>query len=259
MELKNLTRQNFVAQDIGKNKAEVLAARYSSAYDVEINFIPEFLPKDIKEAQQMITDIAEMDSPNRNNIVLVGCVDNSATRHVMHNIYRNRSNLGYSIIAYIDSGNEFSAGQVVFSSKITFLFSSIMNITIPDIIEKFDLPNTDKHPSEESCAEHAISAPQDITTNIFASTILLNYCSILAYNTSVVAKAMRIGTWNRSTDDRIAIIKGLRTISNNVTYFDAFSNQTSKAFVERISSEINSERWNEWKNYRPNPTTERRP
>lgn len=42
VEKKNLVRQNFIASDLGKNKAEVLATRYSGAFGMETCFSDRF-------------------------------------------------------------------------------------------------------------------------------------------------------------------------------------------------------------------------
>ena len=43
VEKKNLVRQNFIASDLGKNKAEVLATRYSGAFVMETCFSDRFV------------------------------------------------------------------------------------------------------------------------------------------------------------------------------------------------------------------------
>ena len=43
VEQKNLVRQNFITSDLGRNKAQVLAERYASAFGMEAQYIPEFI------------------------------------------------------------------------------------------------------------------------------------------------------------------------------------------------------------------------
>lgn len=43
VEEKNLVRQNFISCDLGRNKAQVLAERYASAFGMEIQYIPNFI------------------------------------------------------------------------------------------------------------------------------------------------------------------------------------------------------------------------
>ena len=46
VEEKNLIRQNFVQQDIGRNKAQVQAERYSAAFGIECEYKPDFIEND---------------------------------------------------------------------------------------------------------------------------------------------------------------------------------------------------------------------
>lgn len=43
VEEKNTSRQNFIMQDVGQNKAKVLATRYSQAFDIPLRFYPHFI------------------------------------------------------------------------------------------------------------------------------------------------------------------------------------------------------------------------
>lgn len=52
VERKNLVRQNFVEQDIGRNKAQVLAERYSRAFGIECEYRSSFV-EDETELRQL--------------------------------------------------------------------------------------------------------------------------------------------------------------------------------------------------------------
>ena len=68
VEEKNIPRQNFVQPEIGLNKAQVLATRYSLAYGLKIGAIAEkFSAAMLERKWQKLT-------------VIIGCVDNSAAR-----------------------------------------------------------------------------------------------------------------------------------------------------------------------------------
>ena len=56
VEEKNLIRQNFVEQDVGRNKAQVLAERYSAAFGIECEYIPALLWKRGKTVQLTVPD-----------------------------------------------------------------------------------------------------------------------------------------------------------------------------------------------------------
>jgi len=240
MEPKNLTRQNFISIDVGKNKAEVLAERYSSSYGIQIDCIPEYLPSNHGKAQTMIADYLRAE---QKNAILIGCVDNNKTRHVLHNIYNNTR----LIDTYLDSGNEETAGQVVYSTKCTLITTHLHPIVIKDVVTKFDLSNEDKHPEEISCAEHTLSAPQDITTNIMAANILLNYCSIYARNSSAINYAQTNGT---TMENYEIIIKGLDGIINHVTYFNSKTNSISRDEFKLEEIELSQENYDRMERFR---------
>ena len=43
VERKNLIRQNFAECDIGENKAQVMAERYSEVFGIETEYIPDYI------------------------------------------------------------------------------------------------------------------------------------------------------------------------------------------------------------------------
>ncbi len=49
VETKNCSRQNFIEMDVGKNKAEVLASRYSMAFGINASYYPQFFDVDRKD------------------------------------------------------------------------------------------------------------------------------------------------------------------------------------------------------------------
>ena len=107
VEQKNLIRQNFVEQDIGRNKAQVLAERYAAAFGIECEYRPEFI-----ETQEELYTLTEPDrvpypmEPQR--VILLGCVDNNKSRQLCHRVFEQKRNL-----IYIDAGNGEHTGQVV--------------------------------------------------------------------------------------------------------------------------------------------------
>lgn len=80
--------------------------------------------------------------------------------------------------------NEEYAGQVVFSYVIG-KFSNFYKDTLelktksPDLIDIFPNMNIGLLPDEESCAERAVSAPQNIATNMTAADIIFGYVNKL--------------------------------------------------------------------------------
>lgn len=176
VESKNLVRQNFVYSDLGKNKAKVLAERYASAFGMEIEYIPNFIEDD-----EQLMDLV---LPYKNGyhgcsgyaneiVILIGAVDNNKSRQMCHRVFKKAEEL-----IYIDSGNGEYTGQIVcgIRRKHRTYYKPVGDI-FPDILN-----DTDKFPTELSCAEAAVSAPQSITANIMAATAIVSY----VYNILVV-------------------------------------------------------------------------
>jgi len=97
IEHKNVGRQLFSTADIGKNKAQTLAARFSAVFGISIVAFPHML--------QSQTRIA---NPNGYGI-LVGAVDGAAGRRAI----ANQLSSSYNWKAWIDCGNHEASGQVV--------------------------------------------------------------------------------------------------------------------------------------------------
>jgi PRTRC genetic system ThiF family protein len=166
VENKNLTRQNFVTGDLGRNKAAVMASRYSRAFGFAITAIT----KDIEK----ISDIYEACSEiYYEPTLIIGCVDNNASRKVINEWFVSDGGDRRGRF-WIDSGNEETTGQVVcgFSGQ-----SQTQSICTPNVFEVFPEMIVDdaKFNSELSCADRAQSAPQNMQTNVTAATIIMNY------------------------------------------------------------------------------------
>ena len=98
--------------------------------------------------------------------ILIGCVDNNKSRQMCHRVFERSSHL-----VYIDSGNDEFSGQVVCGIRCNrrTIYKPVCKL-YPDMLEE-----TDNFPSELSCAEAAVSAPQSITANIMAATVVTDF------------------------------------------------------------------------------------
>lgn len=112
IEPKNLMRQNFVPQDVDKNKAAVLADRYGRAFGM--NIVPMI------ERVEGSTDIYEFFRQKlnvnliNNPLMVVMCVDSVKARRAILNNIGTMITMGANphSITVIDSGNEDDFGQV---------------------------------------------------------------------------------------------------------------------------------------------------
>ena len=174
VEEKNLVRQNFTPADLGENKAKVLAERYASVFGMETEYVPEYIesedrlkkliePMEFKNAyypyQVLCTEL----------VILIGAVDNNRSRQLCHRVFYEAKEL-----IYIDSGNGEQTGQVVCGIRSGGrTFYRPIGAAYPDVLKA-----TDRFPTELSCAEASVSAPQSIAANITAATIVVD----LIYN-----------------------------------------------------------------------------
>ena len=189
VEGKNLVRQNFVSADLGHNKAQVLAERYASAFGMEVHYIPDFIESDDRLAELVEPDRYHTGCYSRmyeeGHSILIGAVDNNRSRQLCHQIFNKAENL-----IYIDSGNGEFTGQVVcgIRRKDQTYYKPIGDI-YPDVLD-----DTDKFPTELSCAEAAMSAPQSIVANIMAATAVVSYIYNILVLGSIETRSVTFST-----------------------------------------------------------------
>jgi len=189
VEEKNLVRQNFISADLGRNKAQVLAERYAAAFGLEAQYIPNFI-----ENEDRLTELIKPESyspgPYTYQLleglsILIGAVDNNRSRQLCHKVFNNADDL-----IYIDSGNGEYTGQVVcgIRRKGRTYYKPIGEI-YPDV-----LLDTDKFPTELSCAEAAVSAPQSIVANIMAAASIVSYLYNILVLGSIETRSVTFST-----------------------------------------------------------------
>ena len=170
VEEKNLVRQNFTPADLGENKAKVLSERYSAVFGLETEYVPEFIESE-ERLRELLTPKSWRMGPEYNapvlkeQVILIGAVDNNRSRQLCHALFYQMDEL-----VYIDSGNGEYTGQVVcgIRSGGRTLYRPI-GAVYPDVLKQ-----TDKFPTELSCAEASLSAPQSIAANITAATAVVD-------------------------------------------------------------------------------------
>lgn len=182
VEEKNLVRQNFTPADQGENKAQVLAERYSTVFGMETEYVPSFVETE-EQLRQLLTPEVWRAGTYRQEVIkemviLLGAVDNNKSRQLCHRVFHQAREL-----IYIDSGNGEYTGQVVCGVRqaAKTMYPPI-GTAYPDVLE-----DTDKFPTELSCAEASVSAPQSIAANITAAMVVVDMVyNILALGESTV-------------------------------------------------------------------------
>ncbi len=155
VEDKNLVRQAFLPQDIGFNKAQVMAEMLFQVYSITVDYYDGYIDN-AKDIEKLVRDDAL--------VFLVGCVDNHQCRQSMHSFYTNREHC-----IYMDSANEYQSGEIVIGSRIggMEMYPDRAGY-FPDILQEGAVKR-----SEESCEVLNQAEPQHLVTNQFAALILL--------------------------------------------------------------------------------------
>lgn len=179
---KNLLRQNFSPADRGENKAMVLAEQYSTVFGLESEYVLSFIEK-LDTLLELIQPSAwKLEERSHKQtvemVIFLGAVDNNKSRKLCHQAFYQMKDL-----VYIDSGNGEFSGQVVCGVRRNghTVFKPIGGV------QPEPLKDTDKFPSELSCAETSVSDPQSMAANITAATAVVNIVyNILALGESLV-------------------------------------------------------------------------
>lgn len=129
VEFKNLSRQNFIEKDIGRNKAVVLAERYSAALEFPVVAHDAFITSKGNMFSEIGISAVEQDHrplvPNTRKLIIM-CVDSIDARLMILN------QIGSTDIV-IDAGNEDTFGQVAIFDRISVphLRSTTAEIELP--------------------------------------------------------------------------------------------------------------------------------
>lgn len=177
VEQKNLVRQNFTEADLGENKAKVVAERYSNVFGLETSYVPHFIenaerlealikpeqfntgrvitnPKTHCTEQEVVSEL----------VILIGAVDNNRSRKLCHEVFLKAREL-----IYIDSGNGEYTGQIVCGIRRA---GKTIYKPVGQLYPEVNAPE-DLFPTEVSCAEASVSAPQTIVANLMAATAVV--------------------------------------------------------------------------------------
>lgn len=149
--------------------------------------------------------------------VFIDCTDNNKTRLIINDVHKALGQVVGNNI-FISSGNEERSGQVIFGlestrdnnlqafnrklkrSGVTSLSYISNTIKRPSFFDVFPNARMDKLPDEMSCAEAAVSAPQNIGANINAANIIFDFVNKLINRVPIYELAIffSIDTMNRS-------------------------------------------------------------
>lgn len=163
VEESNLLRQNFINPDLAKNKAMVLAERYSRAYGIPISYFDQYVT-DKETFDDLLFPPDGYDW--HKDIIMIGCVDDNGARKLMHEVFMSRYN-----ILWLDGGNETYDGQVVLGyKKEGIIILPPVSRVYKDILEA-GAPQR----SLDNCAAVVAEKPQAYSANKMAATIMMSF------------------------------------------------------------------------------------
>ena len=158
IESRNILRQNFNEWDIEKNKAHALVNKYIYNFP-EIQAFPIKI-KSKNYLTPFLTNPNEETTDSKNLRIVIGCVDNNQTRHIIYNRLKSIqiNNLKNGFI-YIDSGNLLNSGQII---TIAFGFDEYMS----NILDKNKLELFRKQIKKSKAMKFTKKFPKNAETEI---------------------------------------------------------------------------------------------
>ena len=139
-------------------------------FGMETEYVPEF----IESGERLLSMLRARTFPTgpywnsptvKELVILIGAVDNNKSRKLCHEVFYKLDDL-----IYIDSGNGMHTGQIVCGIRSGGrTFYRPVGAAFPEVLQ-----DTDKFPTELSCAEASVSAPQSIAANITAATAVVD-------------------------------------------------------------------------------------
>lgn len=181
VEEKNLQRQPFLPHDIGKNKAAVLSKRYGKSYEIPIFYREQFV-ESVEELRSCFPSLHETfaQDPTKNLIrILIGCVDNHASRKIMHNFFEEDSKIIYidcGVDGVLTEGDEEDIRRSGYSGHCV-CGMKLYGVQVPDVVGVYPeiMEDTKSLLPSQSCGQNIVSQPQRMQSNEFAALITMGY------------------------------------------------------------------------------------
>ena len=170
VEQKNVLRQNFCDAEIGLNKAQTLALRYSLSWEVSIEALPALFNPEIVARDYYLRE--------RKLKIIIGCVDNAIARQSIADALSQYQSWHTRNVAtelwWLDCGNHTNSGQVLIGSHLSteievYKFHELGCIKLPAPCRQH--PELLEPKPEEfnnntiSCAELALLHTQSLSIN----------------------------------------------------------------------------------------------
>ena len=195
VEQKNVLRQNFCDAEIGLNKAQTLALRYSLSWGIRIEALPDFFAPEI-----IARDYYHREQKLK---IVIGCVDNAIARQSIARALSEYQSWHERDVAtelwWLDCGNHSNSGQVLIGSHLSteldaYRFHQLGCLKLPAPClqhpELLESKPEELSESNISCAELALINTQSLSINQRIAAEAANYLLQL-----VTGKLNRLATY----------------------------------------------------------------
>ena len=179
VEEKNVLRQNFRLQHVGGRKAQVVANNNFMSYVDGYITSTEIL-------HQILSEFPEGTVP-----MLVGCLDNNASRKLAHDFMAEVDDC-----VWVDGGNAERHGQAYISIKENGKMVKGYESPIDLDVHFQNFEGDERRPDQISCAEQSESAPQNVTANVTSATMLFNIIAIFLHGGLILSNKI---VWDTRT------------------------------------------------------------
>ena len=252
-ESKNLLRQNFIPEDVGLNKAEVLANRYSEIYPkIKVNciskyfyFSPFFKTLDLEVPLEFIEDDIYLDFHKvfkpRMDRTIINLVDNELTKHMidfMLSAHYERSPC--SLLRY------FSVGCDVYNGTV---YSTVIGDSLYSLdFKESTFKNDDGSIHQESCAEVAEvqTVEQTFDSNTMGANILATLFSNFLAN-PLKFETQKVEFVSTSEPKSYTIKKSNIDIIKLKVLYEDFYNFYILSYLKRYGSFLSTSKGQEYK------------
>lgn len=188
VEAKNIERQCFTKNDIGKNKAECLAHKANNQLLNRFKHYPYYL--ETKNMDKLAKQFESIIPRQHGKTIIFGCVDNHPTRKALEHILSENEVMLNREWLYIDGANERYTGDVVscrnsyinYKLKISGAFRSAYDYNV--MIDASNDPNN-------SCQE--LLSQGDIQTLIANDKVAVLMLEV--FNNYLNGKGGCVGLW----------------------------------------------------------------
>ena len=171
VESKNQERQPFVSEDVEQYKAVTLASAIQDCFEYEdIYAYPVYIDSlmdidNIAKSNMSYGNVKYSETNDLSIPIVVGAVDNHRARQELEKYFHSMVN-----VFYLDSANEFSSGELISAGRVNGVeIAPPRSYYFPEV-----LTDKSKSAKELSCGVVNESAPQHLSTNLFAANLLLS-------------------------------------------------------------------------------------